>query len=670
MTTQPTNNQVPSESPRDLKFNAGKIDEFVASLALKYQDRFGGEHYTIEGLRRLAQQAIAQYGWIPVGTFQAGATLTLPNQILKDNTDGEYYRWDGALPKTVPSGSTPQVSGGVGLNAWIGVGDSSLRAMIASNLGASNVGSSSGFTVQDELNELKYSSIPSIERVALTSIKTSVSSLNNIKDPALSYDGFGNSLYYNGRNLFCFRRSPSHIDSSSGTHSACIAEILKDGTYSIVWEYKTSGTVVAKEPTLSVSFPGNQLIISFQLHDVDADTYKNAVVGFPDLSNSGLFSSRSDISTTESYYLWGNVLTTPEGKYITTRYKADGSEVQIIKSSDLNLNSSTSWSVVKTFTLSNFPLRTSLSEMTMSYYRGRLVAFVRTSASGQSLGGMGIAYTGDLTAVNGWQFIVTSNRFAGPRTEAYPKHDDPLLVVGTTQRPITPMYRGDVSITYTYDLSSFTTSRVVLRNGQFNCYASSKKTADGVYELISFDEKTENTNFTNITRSYFYVEAESSPSVVDNNKHDWLQTIINGRPCYGSLALCSSSTPSSNMYFSVKERLSGITRIMLLLGPVSQSVTLNPLLKYMDGTTYATCFNVSVAASSNPQVIEINPVNTLDIQYYGMLNLSLGSPVPIGCTSAATIGAKLPISNVLPFNLYNAVGQTTSPYAMIALAKM
>jgi hypothetical protein len=93
MTTTPTQNSVPSESPIDLKFNAGKIDEFVTSLVHQYIDRFGVQHYTIEGLRWLAQQAIAQYGWIPYGTFQAGATLTLPNQILKDTTDGIIGGW-------------------------------------------------------------------------------------------------------------------------------------------------------------------------------------------------------------------------------------------------------------------------------------------------------------------------------------------------------------------------------------------------------------------------------------------------------------------------------------------------------------------------------------------------------------------------------------------------
>ncbi|HBC1296921.1 TPA: hypothetical protein IF217_004175, partial [Escherichia coli] len=151
MATQPTNLPVPSESPRDLKFNAGKIDEFVTSLVNTYVDRFGNEHYTIEGLRWLAQQAIAQYGWIPVGTFQAGATLTLPNQILKDTVDGEYYRWDGALPKVVPTGSTPSSAGGVGVGAWLSVGDSTFRALIASATGAQNVGNG-----QDTLNNFLY----------------------------------------------------------------------------------------------------------------------------------------------------------------------------------------------------------------------------------------------------------------------------------------------------------------------------------------------------------------------------------------------------------------------------------------------------------------------------------------------------------------------------------
>jgi len=105
-------------------------------------------------LRWLAQQAIAHYGWIPVGTFQAGATLTLPNQILKDTTDGEYYRWDGALPKTVPVDSTPDSTGGVGAGAWISVGDSTLRALLASASGSAQIGTSHRGLLSSDLNAI------------------------------------------------------------------------------------------------------------------------------------------------------------------------------------------------------------------------------------------------------------------------------------------------------------------------------------------------------------------------------------------------------------------------------------------------------------------------------------------------------------------------------------
>ncbi|WP_224759862.1 hypothetical protein [Citrobacter portucalensis] len=136
MATQPTNLPVPSEKPQDLKFNAGKIDEFVTSMSQQYIDRFGGAHYTIEGLRWMAQQAIAAFGYITMDSFQDGATLTLPNQVLRDTTTGEYYRWDGEFPKDVPAGSTPDSSGGVGVGAWLSVGDAVLRDQISDQDGA------------------------------------------------------------------------------------------------------------------------------------------------------------------------------------------------------------------------------------------------------------------------------------------------------------------------------------------------------------------------------------------------------------------------------------------------------------------------------------------------------------------------------------------------------
>lgn len=143
MATTPTNLPIPSEEPRDLKFNAGKIDEFVSSDVHHYIDRFGVQRWTISGINYSASQAISQYGYITLDSFEDGATLTLPNQALRYEATGEYYRWDGLFPsggKVVSPGSTPSTSGGVDTGAWISVGDASLRSALTAKTGAGIIG--------------------------------------------------------------------------------------------------------------------------------------------------------------------------------------------------------------------------------------------------------------------------------------------------------------------------------------------------------------------------------------------------------------------------------------------------------------------------------------------------------------------------------------------------
>ncbi len=127
MATTPTNKPIPSEDPRDLKFNAGKIDEVVNSDTHYYTDRFGVRRFTIAGFQYTAEEAMRNYGYITMDSFEEGATLTLPNQTLRYEATGEYYRWDGEFPKTVSVGSTPETAGGIGIGAWVSVGDASLR---------------------------------------------------------------------------------------------------------------------------------------------------------------------------------------------------------------------------------------------------------------------------------------------------------------------------------------------------------------------------------------------------------------------------------------------------------------------------------------------------------------------------------------------------------------
>ncbi len=132
MATTPTQNAVPSESPRDLKFNAGKIDEFVTSDQRSYIDRLGRSHRTIAGIDYDANQAITNYGYITKDSFEDSATLNTANEVLRWESNGEYYRWDGQFPKVVPPGSTPDSTGGMGKGKWVGVGDASLRSDLSS----------------------------------------------------------------------------------------------------------------------------------------------------------------------------------------------------------------------------------------------------------------------------------------------------------------------------------------------------------------------------------------------------------------------------------------------------------------------------------------------------------------------------------------------------------
>lgn len=152
MTTYNTRNPLGSSAPKDLYDNAQNLDHLTNDRVNEtWKDRFGVDRRTWYGMEEQYKKALADMGWILIESFQSGATLTLPNQALKDGASGEFYRWDGALPKLVPAGSTPASTGGIGVGAWIGVGDASLRSQLASSAGAGMVKASDGRTVEQWL---------------------------------------------------------------------------------------------------------------------------------------------------------------------------------------------------------------------------------------------------------------------------------------------------------------------------------------------------------------------------------------------------------------------------------------------------------------------------------------------------------------------------------------
>ncbi|MGT5005884.1 tail fiber/spike domain-containing protein [Escherichia coli] len=139
MTTYNTRNPLGSSAAKDLYDNAQNLDHLSNDLINeKWKDRFGVDRLTWHGIEALSKRAMSSYGYITLDCFEDGNTLTLPNQVLRLEATGEYYRWDGSLPKTVPAGSTPETSGGIGLGAWLSVGDATVRGWVKSNTGLSD----------------------------------------------------------------------------------------------------------------------------------------------------------------------------------------------------------------------------------------------------------------------------------------------------------------------------------------------------------------------------------------------------------------------------------------------------------------------------------------------------------------------------------------------------
>ena len=123
--------------------HVAKSRDAAGNPALDVADTIRGQsvtNKTLDGLENLYNQAISQVGYITMDSFEDGATLTLPNQVLRYKATGEYYRWDGGVPKTVSSGSTPETAGGIGLGAWVSVGDAALRTELGKSDGFSFIG--------------------------------------------------------------------------------------------------------------------------------------------------------------------------------------------------------------------------------------------------------------------------------------------------------------------------------------------------------------------------------------------------------------------------------------------------------------------------------------------------------------------------------------------------
>lgn len=111
----PTDNQVPSTDIRDTVYAGAMLDKVVTSTELKYTDRLGGEHYTVDGIKAEGDKVVEEtrQNLIPLSrqymTLAAAqediANIPVNSAIYVRNADGtsladEYINNSGILTAT------------------------------------------------------------------------------------------------------------------------------------------------------------------------------------------------------------------------------------------------------------------------------------------------------------------------------------------------------------------------------------------------------------------------------------------------------------------------------------------------------------------------------------------------------------------------------------------
>lgn len=146
MATTPTNKPIPSEDPRDLKFNAGKIDEEVNGSADYYIDRFGAQRLTNTGRNNQFQDAQTQReydfqqfllnsGYQFLGDYENGPyTITALNQIIR--YQGELWRLNASTTPPYTTTGIDSTSWTVDVTHLVSVGDANLRQELSSENGS------------------------------------------------------------------------------------------------------------------------------------------------------------------------------------------------------------------------------------------------------------------------------------------------------------------------------------------------------------------------------------------------------------------------------------------------------------------------------------------------------------------------------------------------------
>lgn len=110
-------------------------DSYISQLPSAQDRAWKGLGFDGAGQPKLQDPAgTGLWGYVPaIGSFEQGSLLTQRFEVLLWESTDEYWRWDGAMPKIVLPGSTPDTAGGRGKGKWLDVTDATLRSSLSSD---------------------------------------------------------------------------------------------------------------------------------------------------------------------------------------------------------------------------------------------------------------------------------------------------------------------------------------------------------------------------------------------------------------------------------------------------------------------------------------------------------------------------------------------------------
>lgn len=301
MTTYNTGNPLGSSAAKDLYDNTQNFDHLSNDQSNElWPDRFDNPRLTWHGMEVRYQEKLASMGWTLIDSFQDGANLTRADEALRwklPDGDGEYYRWDGALPKTVPSGSTPESTGGTGTGKWLSVGDAVLRSQIVSHNppGASLIGLPYG-TVNDAIKYLTPYMFGASDAIDADNTAALSQMLDEAQDgTVLDFCGKMFRVYANVSGI------PSATANPTTDNALPYSQILKiDGKKNIT--FKNGGIYAANQVVTStvMYYPSTLSLINSQYIFFDDFTVESKGEGWgnSDASSSETFNRRLEFCAT------------------------------------------------------------------------------------------------------------------------------------------------------------------------------------------------------------------------------------------------------------------------------------------------------------------------------------------------------------------------------------